>query len=181
MPGTRETILILDKESHNRWVLTTLLENEKYIVIAVDSIERAVKNISEFEVSGFITEYRIDKDCTVGAIRELKKRFPEAYVMMLTDNDLNEKEYEEVMEAGVDDYFLKPLPSKKILVHLRKGLGRRLVFLQRNRLEKELNRIKTSKNPADTLTIDVDLAPEKSEESATEDTPLPLKEASIRG
>jgi DNA-binding NtrC family response regulator len=138
----KETILILDKEYHTRWVLKTLLENEKYIVIAVDTIERARQNFSEFQVSGLITEYRIGRATTLDTVRELKSRAPEAYVMMLTADELTEKEYEEVIAAGVDDYFVKPFPSSKILVHLSKGLKHRTLLLQKKRQEQELGRLK---------------------------------------
>jgi DNA-binding response OmpR family regulator len=62
---------------------------------------------------------------------------------MLTDKELDEEEYEEIIDAGVDDYFLKPLSGEKILLHLRKGLRQRNISLQKKRLEQELNRIQT--------------------------------------
>jgi len=135
----RETILVLDNESHSRWTLKALLEGEQYLVVAVDTLERAIKNFSEFEVSGFITEYWINHCSTIGAIRELKMRFPESYVMILTDKEMRENEYEELMGAGVDDCFLKPLSSKKILLHLEKGLRRRRSLLHRKWLVEEVN------------------------------------------
>ena len=138
----KETVLILDTEGHTRWVLKALLENEEYLVIAVETMERALQNFSEFEVSGLITEYRIDQSSTLDMIRELKTRFPEAYVMMLTADEVTEKEYEEIISAGVDDYFVKPFPSWKILPHLRKGLKQRNTVLHKKRLEHEFSRMK---------------------------------------
>jgi DNA-binding NtrC family response regulator len=133
-----ETILILEKESHVQWTVKTLLENEKYIVFAVNSIERAMQNISEFQVSGFITEYRIGQCRTLEIIKSLKSAFPETYVMMITDNDLKDTEYEEIMSAGVDDYFLKPIPVSKILLHLKKGLKQRNICVEKKKMEAEL-------------------------------------------
>ena len=138
----KETVLILDRESHTRWVLKALLENDEYLVIAVETMERALQNFSEFQVSGLITEYRIDQSSTLDMIRELKTRFPEAYVMMLTADEVTEKEYEEIIGAGVDDYFVKPFPSWKILPHLRKGLKQRSLVLHKKRLENEFSRMK---------------------------------------
>lgn len=161
---TKETILILDKENHTRWILKALLENEKFIVIAVDTIERALQNFSEFEVSVLITEYRIGQSTTLDTVRELKARSPEAYVMMLTADEVTEKEYEEVINAGVDDYFVKPFPSWRILLHLRKGLRHRAILLQKKRLEQDLERgkpktdlpeDKTSENPGENGTKDI--------------------------
>ena len=145
----KETILILDKECETQYALRTRLEIEKYIVIAVDTIDRAVQNFSEFEVSGLITEYSIEHSCTLERIRELKKKFPEAYVMMITNKEVVESEYAEIIDAGVDDFFLKPLSAGKILLHLRKGLRQRHISLQKKRLEQELSHIKGKRDFGD--------------------------------
>jgi DNA-binding NtrC family response regulator len=139
---SKETILILDKEFHTQWTLKTILESEKYIVLPVDSIERAMQNFQEFEVSGLITEYRIDHAHAPEIIRELKKSFPELYVMMLTHENLEEKEYAKIMSSGIDDFFLKPISSDKILIHLKKGLKQRKMLLQKKHLEQRLNEMK---------------------------------------
>lgn len=130
-----ETILILDNDPHIQWTLKTFLENENYTVIAVNAISDALQNFSEFKVSGLITEYWINDSCTLETIKELKRMFPEAYVMMLSNNDVEESEYENIINSGVDDYFIKPFSYRKILVHLRKGL-------KKNQLQQELNQIK---------------------------------------
>lgn len=138
----KETILILDQEAHTQQTIKALLENEKYIVIVVNNVEKAIKNFKEFEISPLITEYWADHSSTVDHIRELKKGFPELYVMMLTNKEMDDKEYKKIMSAGVDDLFLKPFPSEKIILHLKKGLKQRKLFLQKRRIEKELNQIK---------------------------------------
>ena len=143
---SKDTILIIDKEFHTQWTLKTLLESEKYIVLAVDTIERALQNFKEFEVSGLITEYEIDHTNPHEIIRELKKSFPELYIMILTHENLGEKEYKKIMSAGIDDLFLKPISSEKILIHLKKGLRQRKILLQKKRLEQRLNQIKTNSN-----------------------------------
>jgi DNA-binding NtrC family response regulator len=142
----KDTILILDKEFHTQWTLKTILESEKYIVLAMDTMERALQNFKEFEISGLITEYRIDHTNTPEIIRDLKKSFPELYVMMLTCENLGEKEYKKIMSAGIDDFFLKPISSEKILIHLKKGLRQRKVFLQKKRLEQKLKEMRRNGN-----------------------------------
>ncbi len=142
----KETILILDKDFHTQWTLRTILESERYIVLAVDTIQRALMNFQEFEVSGLITEDRIDHTNVPEIIRELKRNFPELYVMMLTAENLEEKEYKKIMSAGIDDLFLKPISSEKILVHLKKGLKHRKVLLQKKRLEQRLSEMRTNSN-----------------------------------
>jgi len=140
----RETILILDKESHTRWTLKAFLENENYIVLGVDTIERALQCFREFEVSALITEYWIDHTNPVEIIRGLKKDFPELYIMMLTHENLEEKEYKTLVKAGVEDLFLKPLSTEKILLHLKKGLKLRKIFIQKRCLEQKLNQMRAT-------------------------------------
>jgi len=142
----KETILILDKEFDTQWTLKMLLETEKYIVLAVDTVERALQNFQEFEVSGLITEYRIGYTRTPEIIRELKKNFPELYVMMITYENLEEREYVKIMSSGIDDFFLKPFSGEKILIHLKKGLRQRRILLQKRRLEQRLNETKTNRS-----------------------------------
>jgi len=143
---SRDTILLLDKDFPAQWTLKTILESEKYIVLAVDTVERALQNFQEFEVSGLITEIRIDHTNTFEVICQLKKSFPELYVMILTHENLEEKEYKKIMNAGIDDLFLKPISSEKILIHLKKGLMHRKVLLQKKHLEQRLSKIKTNRN-----------------------------------
>jgi DNA-binding response OmpR family regulator len=141
MPMSRETIVILDPELNTQWPLKTFLENENYNALPVNTIEEARKKFSEFEVSGLITEYWINHSSTLETVRGFKKTFPEGYVMLLTHGDIRESEYEEIIDAGVDDLFLKPFPVKKILLHLRKGLKQRQNLLQKRRLADELRRV----------------------------------------
>lgn len=142
----KETILILDQEPRSLQTMKALLENERYIAIAVNNLNRAIKNFTEFEISALITEYWIDDSCTVDHILDLKKKFPGLYVMMLTHKDVGDKEYKKIMNAGVDDLFLKPFSSERILLHLKKGLRMRKLFLQKRRTKKELNQMKSEKN-----------------------------------
>jgi len=67
-------------------------------------------------------------------------------VMMLTSDNLEEKEYKKIMNAGIDDLFLKPISTEKILIHLKKGLRHRKLLLQKKRLEQRLSELKTDRN-----------------------------------
>jgi len=137
----KEMILIVDPEAHIQWTLKTLLESDGYNVITTNTIESARKKILNIELSALITEYWIDHASSLGVIREFKKIFPEAYVMMLANGEVQENEYREVLDAGVDDFFLKPFSSKKILLHIRKGLAIRRIFLQKKRLVDKLRQV----------------------------------------
>jgi len=149
----KETIIILDQELHTQWTLKTLLEIEGYNVIAVNSAERAMRIFSEFDVSTLITEYWVDHASTIETIREFKKMYPESYVMVLSNGEVQEKEYEEIINAGTDDFFLKPFSTKKILLHIRKGLKRRNTLLQEKMLVEKLSQIFPERNTRDEAAI----------------------------
>lgn len=136
----KETIIVFDQEPHTRWILKTLLESERYIVIALHEIERLKNNFREFEISALITEYWVGRECMVDHIKELKKSFPDLYVMMLTQYEVEDKEYKRILTSGVDDLFTKPFSSEKILLHLKKGLRQRRLRIQKRKIEKELTR-----------------------------------------
>jgi DNA-binding NtrC family response regulator len=147
-----QTILILDNERHVRWTLKTLLEGEGYSIITADTVEIALDHFASNGISGLIAEYYIDQFCTLEAIRDLKTKFPEVYVMMLTNHEVSGGEYKEIINAGVDDFFKKPFSIEKVSLHLKKGLKQREILIQKNRVEQELKQIgngrKVEENPS---------------------------------
>jgi DNA-binding response OmpR family regulator len=64
-------------------------------------------------------------------IKKIRERLPELYVMMIADGRIGEKEHQKVIETGVDDFFVKPMPYEKILFHLQSGLKQRKKYLQK--------------------------------------------------
>ena len=141
----KKIILIIDPEAHTQWILKTLLENEGYEVLTANTIASARKKISRIGLAGLITEYWVDHLSTIGIIRKFKKLYPEAYVMMLTNGEMQEKEYQKIIDAGVDDYFLKPFSSQKILLHLRKGLKHHQILSKNKKSLEEIIRNFTGK------------------------------------
>ena len=143
---SKERILILDEEANTQWTLKELLEGEDFSVTPVNSINQALETYRENDFGGLITECRVNQSTTLNVIGEFKKSFPEAYVMMLSHGEVQEGEYEEFINAGVDDFFYKPTAFKKLLLHLKKGLGHRRDLLLKNELEQDLKNL-NSKAP----------------------------------
>jgi len=125
MNTMNRTVLILDNEAPVSWALKSILGMENYQVYIASTLEEAGRILDKGIMSGLITEYRLDRDYTLETIKKIKETKPGLYVMMLTNNEVDEKEYEEIIRAGVDDYFLKPVSFSRILLHLEKGLKQR--------------------------------------------------------
>ena len=124
MNNIAKAILILDDEAPVSWALKSILGMENYQVFIASTLEEAGHISDDEALSAVITEYRLDRDYTVETIKKLKETLPGLYIMMLTNNEVDEREYEEIIRAGVDDYFLKPFSFTRILLHLEKGLKR---------------------------------------------------------
>jgi DNA-binding NtrC family response regulator len=138
----KDSILLLDDDLHILWTLKTFLEAEGYTIYTADTIDTFKRLGVEVGASTIITEYWLQNAKTLEIIQAFKEKFPEAYVMMITNNQVTEEEYKEIIKAGVDDYFLKPFPNNKMLIHLEKGLRQRNLFLQNKRLEEEIIHMK---------------------------------------
>lgn len=120
--NNHKTVLILDNELPVSWALKSILGMENYLVYSAATLDELCRITPDSGFSALITEYRLDRDSTLNTIKVLKEARPDLYVMMLTNNEVNELEYEEIIRSGVDDYFLKPVSFNRILLHLEKGL-----------------------------------------------------------
>jgi DNA-binding response OmpR family regulator len=121
---TNKNVLILEEEMPISWALKSILGMENYEAHTATTLEEARRVGSDPKWAALITEYHLQNDNTLEFIKKLKNDIPGLYVMMLTNNQVDETEYAEIIQAGVDDYFLKPVSFNRILVHLEKALRR---------------------------------------------------------
>lgn len=135
-------ILILEEDLHLRWILKTFLENKGFSIIVSDTIEKALEIISRVKISIFITEFWVDHSNTLEIIKKLKETSPQIYVLLNTNQIIDEKEYQQIIDAGVDDLFEKPFSFDKMMIHLKKGSKKRPIIRVKNRLEKDLPKSK---------------------------------------
>lgn len=135
-------ILILEEDLHLRWILKTFLENKGFSIIASDTIEKVLEIISKVKISIFITEYWVDHSNTLEIIKKIKEISPQVYILLNTNRIIDEKEYQQIIDAGVDDLFEKPFSFDKMMIHLKEGSKKRSLIPVKNRLEKDLPRSK---------------------------------------
>ena len=115
-------ILLLEGKRNILWPSKTFLEERGYDVHTARSRKEAIDQIGRHHFSALITEYIVEGAITLNIVRQVKSINPETYVLLLTNVGLDPKAHEEVIAAGIDDYFVKPFPLEKILVHLEKGM-----------------------------------------------------------
>jgi DNA-binding response OmpR family regulator len=126
MKGNNTPILLLEGKRNILWPSKTFLEEWGYDVYTAMSRKEAIDQIGRHHFSALITEYIVEGATTLNFVRQVKTSNPGTYVLLLTNVMLDRKAHEDVIAAGVDDYFVKPFPLEKILVHLEKGMGERI-------------------------------------------------------
>ena len=119
-------ILLLEGKKNILWPSKTFLEERGYDVHTARSRKEAIDQIDHHHFSALITEYILEGAITLNIVRQVKNTSPETYVLLLTHVGLDQKAHEEVIAAGVDDYFIKPFPLEEILMHLEKGTKERI-------------------------------------------------------
>jgi DNA-binding NtrC family response regulator len=119
-------ILLLEGKRNILWPSKTFLEERGYDVHTAISRKEAIDQIGRHHFSALITEYIVEGATTLNFVRQVKTNNPGTYVLLLTNVRLDRIAQEEVIAAGVDDYFIKPFPLEKILLHLEKGMRERI-------------------------------------------------------
>jgi DNA-binding NtrC family response regulator len=119
-------ILLLEGKRNILWSSKTFLGENGYDVHTAISRKEAIDQIGRYHFSALITEYIVEGATTLNFVKQVKTNNPGTYVLLLTNVMLDRKAHEDIIAAGVDDYFVKPFPLEKILVHLEKGMSERI-------------------------------------------------------
>jgi DNA-binding response OmpR family regulator len=130
-------ILLIDPFQNLLNAYRMVLEEEKYHVETAANVNGAFQKFTLRHFSVLITEYLPPFEETHRMIQGIKQYSPETYILLVTNALIDEKTYEKLLEAGVDDLFLKPYSPEKILAHIKKGFRQKDFILRKLELEKQ--------------------------------------------
>ncbi len=118
-------ILVVDDNQIILKILCNILESEGYLVITAENGLDALKLSVKEKPDLIVTDYIMPKMDGVTLIRKLKSQLATSYipVVMLTVKDQEDTEVE-VIEAGADDYLVKPVNQKSFLARINRLLNR---------------------------------------------------------
>ncbi len=133
---TSNWILLIDPFRNLLNAYRIILEEEKYLVETAFNVEDAFQLFEKRQYSIIITEYIPPFRNTDIMIQRVKANAPETYIIIVTNAVVDEKTYERLFSAGVDDFILKPYSPERILVHVKKGLKQRERILRMQELER---------------------------------------------
>jgi PleD family two-component response regulator len=129
-------ILLIDPFKNLLNAYQVILGEEKYQVDTTSNLKDAYDYFRKRQYSVIITEYIPPFETTDYFIHWVKKNSPETYILIVTNATIDEKTYEKLFTIGVDYIILKPYSPEKILVHIKKGIKERGLFLKMQELER---------------------------------------------
>ncbi len=159
-------VLVVDDEEDIRDVLKITLEAEKYEVIEAENGEEALKIIAQKTPDLVLLDYKMPKMDGREVCRRVKKDILLRHlpiIMVTGKGEITDKV--DGIDAGADDYIVKPFEPEELLAHIKMILRRAEIDLEANPLTrlpgnlsilKELNLRLESKNLFAVCYIDLD-------------------------
>lgn len=134
---SRHWILLVDPLKNLLYAYRTILESEGYGVKTAANPTESLNHLATRRFSVVITEF-FPPQGAYDFIREAKQKYPETYIIMVTNAVLDERTYENLFASGVDDLIVKPYSPERILVHVKKGLLQRELILKKREAEEQV-------------------------------------------
>lgn len=141
-----EKIIVIDDERMILDLTAMVLQHRGYRVFTADNALDGYEIIAREQPAVALLDYMMPQINGLTALREIRQRFPETYVIMFTGKG-SEEIAVELMKAGAADYVLKPFSNANLVdridavLHLRAIELRNLELLaERERLLAEIER-----------------------------------------
>ena len=119
------TVLIVDDEPQIRRVLRTTLTSHGYAVIEARSGDEALDQIRTEHVDMILLDVNMPGRSGLETCREIRGT-SEIPIIMLTVRN-TERDKVQALDAGADDYVVKPFGSEELMARIRAGLRRSAV------------------------------------------------------
>jgi len=116
------TILVVDDEPQIRRVLRSTLSSQGYVITEAKTGEEAVESVRKNKPDLVLLDVNMPGMGGVEACREIR-RSSEAPIIMLTVRNA-ERDKVSALDAGADDYVVKPFGIEELLARIRAALRR---------------------------------------------------------
>jgi hypothetical protein len=136
----REKILIVDDERMILELTSMVLSSRGFDVSVVDNAPDGYGVIAREQPAVVLLDYMMPTVNGLDALKEIRTRFPETYVIMFTGKG-SEEVAVELMKAGASDYILKPFSNTKLVDRIEKVLRLRSIELHNRDLLREQQRL----------------------------------------
>jgi two-component system, OmpR family, KDP operon response regulator KdpE len=119
---TSATVLVVDNEPQIRRVLRTILASQGHSVVESKSGEEAVDKLRQQKVDLILLDVNMPGMSGVQTCAEIR-RSSDTPIIMLTVRD-SERDKVQALDAGADDYVVKPFGADELMARVRAALRR---------------------------------------------------------
>src|SRR5499426_2039088 len=127
----KEKILIVDDEPMIRWTLNEALRGWEYDTVEAGTVAGALASFEADRPAAVLLDINLPDGSGLDALRQIKKRQPQAVVIMITANVLLEDTIA-ALRGGAYDFVGKPANLNELQVTIRNGI-------EAGKLRKEVN------------------------------------------
>ena len=111
----KSTILIVDDVRAMRDIIYFIFKEQKFKdVLRASSEKDAVRIINSKTIHLVLTDWMMPKESGLSFVKGIRAQEPELPIIMVTGM-ASKEDVLEVMEAGINDYILKPIVPKEVL------------------------------------------------------------------
>jgi signal transduction histidine kinase len=135
-----EKLLVVDDERMILELTSMVLTSRGFDVSVVDNAFDAYEMIEREQPALVLLDYMMPKVNGLDALKEIRERFPETYVIMFTGKG-SEEVAVELMKSGASDYVLKPFSNAKLVERIENVLRIRSIELHNKALLQEQERL----------------------------------------
>lgn len=134
------TILIVDDERVILDLTSIVLRNRGYTIYTAGDAISGMKELEMHRPELVLLDYMMPVVDGLTALKEIRQRFPDTYVIVFTGKG-NEEIAVELMKAGASDYILKPFNNQDLIERIENVLRIRTVELKNRELLQERERL----------------------------------------
>ncbi len=139
IPPVPPRILIVDDDESVRDVISVLLREEGYNCVVATGAEMALDVAAAEETPLVISDMKMPGKDGLWLLENLRARFPDTSVIMLTGYGDTEAAVD-CLRRGAVDYLLKPPKLTDLIRAIERALAKRRIELARKRYQKKLER-----------------------------------------
>jgi len=136
----REKILIVDDEQMILELTSMVLDRRGFEVQTVDNATDSYEIIERDRPALVLLDYMMPRVNGLDALKEIRARFPDTYVIMFTGKG-SEEVAVELMKAGASDYILKPFSNAKLVERIENVLRVRAIEMRNRELVQEQKKL----------------------------------------
>ena len=119
---TSATVLIVDDEPQIRRVLRTTLTSRGYTVIEARSGDAALEQIRSEHADLVLLDVNMPGLSALDTCREIRQASDVPIIMLTVRN--TERDKVQALDAGADDYVVKPFGAEELMARIRAALRR---------------------------------------------------------